>query len=132
MQQRSLLLVLAFALAGPVAAAVEERGERPNVILVVRNVPLETQLDLDAVRPPTPELDALRAGAALFPHGTLTCPRGRPTAATILSGRDAQQTGIYAKTAPGPLAPEETLGVLFRAQGYRTLFVGRFREGKAE
>ena len=129
---RSALLVLAL-LAGPAAAAAEERGERPNVILVVRNVPLETQLDLEAVRPPTPEFDALIvSGAAGFPDGTLTSPRGRPTAAALLSGRDAQQTGIYAKTVPGPLAPEETLGVLFRAQGYRTLFVGRCREGKAE
>ncbi|HEX6882627.1 MAG TPA: sulfatase-like hydrolase/transferase [Planctomycetota bacterium] len=128
------LLTLLVASLTPTSPPQEPRGERPNVVLIVWNDPTLERLGFLAPGPKavTPTLDGLLADGALFPGGTLTCPRGRPTAATVLTGRDAQQTGVFGKTAPQNLPPAETLGVLFRAQGYRTLFVGRFREGRFE
>lgn len=132
MQRRWVLAVLALAALARAEAAPRARGERPNVVLIVWNEASPEHLGFlePGSETRTPELDALLGGGALFPHGTLTCPRGRPTAAALLTGRDAQQTGIYSRTAASALAPEATLPALFRAAGYRSLFVGRLGEGK--
>jgi uncharacterized sulfatase len=127
-----------LALARPAAVApvttVQAAGEPPNVVVIVWNDATLERLgflkehDHEGV---TPRLDALFADGAVFPQGSSVCPRGRPTTAMVLSGRTPQESQIFCQTAPPRLAPAETLGALAHAQGYATLYVGKFREGKA-
>jgi uncharacterized sulfatase len=131
MRLRLVLFALAALASFPEAGAGLE--ERPNVVLITWNDPHLERIGFLAPgeRAVTPELDALFARGASFPHGLLSCPRGRPTEASILTGRDAQQTGVFGRTSYQNLPPEGTLALRFRAAGYRTLYVGRFREGLA-
>src|SRR5262245_20712471 len=119
MLRRCVFLACLLATAARVGPAAAAGGERPNVVLIVWNDATLERVGFLGANPQavTPELDGLLAGGALFPHGTLSSPRGRTTISAVLSGRDAQQTGIFSKTAPQALPPAGTLGVLFRAQG---------------
>jgi arylsulfatase A-like enzyme len=111
----------------PSLARVAPAQARPDVVVIVWNDAELAHIGSGA----TPRLDALLAAGARFPRGLHAGPRGRPTDALLLTGRLPHQNGVYYELGPRKLAGEGSLGTRLAAQGYASVHVGRFTEGKA-
>ena len=129
-----LLVVAAVVAVGAIASQTTDTP-RPNVIVV-----LADDLgygDLSSYGHPiirTPHLDAMaregfRSGSAYAPS-----PSCSPTRASLMTGKYAHRVGILS-----PLSPRSELGLkadayttlpqVLRAQGYRTMLVGKWHLG---
>ncbi|MEQ1893365.1 MAG: sulfatase-like hydrolase/transferase [Planctomycetota bacterium] len=121
----SLVLALVF-LAGLARAGGAD--ERPNVVVLAWNDADLAKLSLTSEQGVTPNLAALVAQGAFFPHGTQVTTRGRATAVSTLTGRYPQRNGVYYQTGPKRLAAEQALSRVFTEAGYAALLVGKLRE----
>src|SRR5687767_8038580 len=110
----AVLLFVATALVGSpeTHGAQDAPSAPPDVVVIVWNDAAHERLGFLGAQPgDTPRLDALLAESARFPGGLHVGPRGRPAAATILTGRHPHEHGVYYQTGPKRLASEGSLGV---------------------
>ena len=110
-------------------------AEHPNVILITMDmVPLEfyRQAD-DAVRPHTPNLDALRAEGISFSRAFSTSPLCSPSRASYLSGRYSYITTNSERSHDGHAIHLREGDAIFpaylKAAGYHTRHVGKSHVG---
>ena len=99
-----------------------ESGSVPNVVLILADDMGWSDLGCYGGEISTPNLDSLAAGGLRFSqfHNTAKC---FPSRAALLTGVYAQQCGMNDR--PGFIRNAVTLGEVLRANGYRTLMVGK-------
>ncbi len=116
-------------LAGACGGAPPGVSDRPNIVLLISDDHDYEQLGfLGHPAHPTPALDTLAAGGAVFPVAH-TAPRCRPALAGLLTGREPHQSGAYANASLRLVRGQNVLSRLLRRAGYRTFAAGKFWEG---
>ena len=140
----ALLALLSGLAAGPLrtapaplAAKPSAAEARPNVVLVTIDTARADRFSAYGAQNPTPTLDAVAAGGALFEAAFATAPLTQPSHLAVLTGNPPYVTGVV--TNGTELGPQPAmLPAALRASGYRTAaFVagfplhGRFGWGQA-
>lgn len=122
-------LLQASALAPAVLRG--QRGERPNVLVVVLDDLGCADLGyLGAADMKTPHIDALARGGAVCQQWYSNAPVCAPSRASILSGRHPHRAGVPQNG--GELTPGmPTMGSVFKSAGYRTAAIGKWHLGKS-
>jgi len=123
--------VAAMAMPRNLAAGADDRGQRPNVILVLTDD--QGYGDLSGHGNPvlkTPNLDALRTQSIRFTdfHSAPMCT---PTRGQILTGRDAMANGATFVCLGRSMMRHDlpTMAEIFAAAGYRTGHFGKWHLG---
>lgn len=140
--QRALALVVLSVLALLAPASFAQPPSRPNIVIILADDVALMDFGVYGGEAKTPNIDALAQRGALFTQYR-TSPLCSPSRAMLLTGMDNHRTGIA--TIPEVL-PEEQVGqpgysmaledgVLtiadrLRADGYRTLMVGKWHMGE--
>ena len=103
---------------------------RPNIVLIISDDHDYKHLGFmghEHVRMPT--TDALADAGVVFGTAHVSMSRGRPSLATLLSGRYPHQMGILDNQSVRPLNPRNALPGLLKRAGYATFVGGKFWEG---
>jgi len=127
------------------------RTERPNVVVILVDDLGWSDLGCyGSTFYDTPELDALARQSILFTDAYAASPVCSPTRAAIMTGKHPARVnitdwipGMSDENARDPLlvSPEDihnlpleelTIGELFREQGYKTFFAGKWHLGETE
>lgn len=141
-QLKLLLPIVAIvALAGATGPAAKP-SERPNVVVILADDAALMDFGAYGGEAHTPNIDALAGRGALFTQYRAS-PLCSPSRAMLLTGLDAHLTGVA--TIPEVLPKEQrdqpgyamalepgvlTLADRLRAQGYRTVMVGKWHLGE--
>lgn len=110
----------------------------PNVIIIVSDDAGFADFSLHGNRDfPTPNIDRLAAGGVRFSQGYVSASVCSPSRAGLLTGRYQQRFGHHNNIPPrysetnGLPVEETTLADVLKAQGYRTIALGKWHLGYA-
>ena len=131
---RRLVLVLTFVTLSIASATVDgglpdaraQTVERPNIVLILTD---DQRFDTLKVMP---NVRALAEDGMTLRRAIVTDPLCCPSRATILTGRFAHTTGVYANQGTNGGWPafqaseEDTIATALDAAGYRTALIGKY------
>lgn len=134
----ALLLVLVSSCA---AGMLKQAGEKPNIIVIISDD--AGYADFGAYggkQIPTPNINSIGAQGVKFTDAYVTASVCAPSRAGLLTGRYQQRFGFefnlagqpaqgYTKTDMGMDPQELTIGNEMKANGYRTIAIGKWHQG---
>jgi arylsulfatase A-like enzyme len=132
MNRRSFLQTSALgACATAAAAQAPVSGARPNILLVITDQQTHNAMSC-AANPwlKTPAMDSLAARGTRFSAAYCTYPVCSPSRGSIFTGRMPHENGVRLN-GQGVKGEVKTLGELFRAGGYNTVYGGKWHLPKS-
>ncbi len=128
-----------LAAAVPAARAAQQRGGRPNILLIMADDMGFSDLGCYGSEIATPNLDALAAGGMRFTHFYNTA-RCCPTRASLLTGLYPHQAGVGHMVQDKGIPAYQgylndscvTIAEALRPAGYRALMSGKWHVGEKE
>jgi len=126
LDRRNFLKIGGLAAAGLAVPGLAQERKRPNVLLVFTDQQVWRAMSC-AGNPylSTPAMDRLAAEGVRFERSYCMSPVCGPARSSILTGRMPHETGVeWNGQALKPEIPH--LGHLFRRQGYRTVWAGKW------
>lgn len=132
MTKHSITLLIAVLFALPIAAA-----DKPNIIWIISDDAGYNDFSMHGSKTPTPRIDSIGKRGVRFTNGYVSGATCSPTRAGLITGRYQQRFGheknippVYSETNGLPLS-ETTLPNVLKANGYRTIAMGKWHLGYA-